>query len=143
MTDLFVGLVGFVFTLVALVAISSAVQAALVSRRVLTTLGRTRDRHEHNVEMLALLVLIAALYDGLVLLLPGLTGTAMLDGSVGVALGLFICAQPAANAVNTLFFERDLLSRLSEWSVVLWLLLNMLVLLLGWTVIFVGLRLLF
>lgn len=33
-----------------------------------------------------------------------------------------------------------MLSRLSEWSVVRWLALNLLVLLTGWMVIFLGLR---
>jgi hypothetical protein len=69
-----------------------------------------------------------------------LTGIAMLDGSIGVAIGLYICAHPAANAVNMLFFERDTLRQMSEWSVVRWLALNLLVLLAGWMVVFVGLR---
>jgi hypothetical protein len=58
-----------------------------------------------------------------------------------VALGLYICAHPAANAVDMLFFERDTLRRVSsEWPVVRWLALNLLVLLTGWMVVFVGLR---
>jgi hypothetical protein len=64
----------------------------------------------------------------------------MLDGSVGVALGLYICSHPAANAVRMLFFERDTLRHISEWSVIRWLALNLLVLLAGWMVIFLGLR---
>ena len=65
----------------------------------------------------------------------------MLDGSIGVALGLYICAHPAANAVDMLFFECDTLRQISsEWSVVRWRALKLLVLLAGWMVIFVGLR---
>jgi len=38
-----------------------------------------------------------------------------------------------------LFFERDILRQnSSEWSVVRWLALNLLVLLAGWMVVFVG-----
>jgi hypothetical protein len=62
----------------------------------------------------------------------------MLDGSIGLALGLFICSHPAANAVNLLFFQRDRLRQLSEWSIVGWLALNLVVLLAGWLVIFDG-----
>ena len=35
-----------------------------------------------------------------------LTGIPVLDGSMGVTLGLYICSHPAANAVDMLFFER-------------------------------------
>ncbi len=87
------------------------------------------------------MILLAIAYVGLLRYLHTLTGIAMLDGIVGVALGLYICAHPAANAVNMLFFERDALRQIwSEWSIVRWLALNLLVLLAGWTVIFAGLR---
>jgi hypothetical protein len=64
----------------------------------------------------------------------------VLDGSLGVILGLYICSHPAANAVDMLFFERYNLRQISsEWSGVGWLALNALVLLAGWMVIFIGL----
>ena len=79
-------------------------------------------------------------YSSLLRFLRTLTGSAMLDGSIGLALGLYICAHPAANAVNMLFFERDTLRQVSEWSIFRWLALNLLVMLAGWTAIFMGLR---
>ena len=97
-------------------------------------------RHKRNTGVLWGLILLAIAYGGLLRYLHTLTGIAMLDGSIGVALGLYICAHPAANAVTMLFFERDTLHQLSEWSIVRWLTLNLLVLLTGWMVIFVGLR---
>lgn len=67
-----------------------------------------------------------------------LTGVPLLDGGIGVILGLYICSQPAANAVDMLF-ERGLLRRIgSEWLRAGWLALNLLVLALGWTVIVTG-----
>ena len=90
--------------------------------------------------MLWVLILLALVYGSLIHYLHTLTGIALLDGSIGLALGLYICSHPAANAVNMLFFERDSLRQLSEWSVVRWLALNLLVLLAGWMVIFIGLR---
>ena len=41
-------------------------------------------------------------------------GLGLAGALIGVALGLYICAHPAANAVNVLFFEPDLLRHLSE-----------------------------
>jgi hypothetical protein len=64
----------------------------------------------------------------------------VLDGSIGLALGLYLCSHPAANAVDVLLFERDTMSRISEWPVVRWLALNLLVLLTGRMVVFIGLR---
>jgi hypothetical protein len=55
----------------------------------------------------------------------------MPDGSIGVALGLNVCAHPAANGMNVLSSERDLLRRLSVWCALGWLALNLLVLLAG------------
>jgi hypothetical protein len=97
-------------------------------------------QHKRNTRVLWGLVLLAIAFGSSLRYLHTLTGIAMLDGSIGVALGLYICAHPAANAVNMLFFERDTLRQISEWSVVRWLALNLLVLLAGWMVIFVGLR---
>lgn len=72
---------------------------------------------------------------------PTLTGRPTLDGAIGVALGLYICAHPAANAINLLFFERDALRTVrSDWPLIRWLALNLFVLLVGWMVVFAGIR---
>ncbi len=86
------------------------------------------------------MVLLAIAYTGWLRYLHTLTGQPVLDGSVGVTLGLYICSHPAANAVDLLFFERHHLRPISsEWSGVAWLALNVVVLLAGWVVIFIGL----
>lgn len=141
--EMFVAVVGFVLTLVAMIVISTFVQSALTRRGEVSALDKGRRRHKRNSRLLWALILLAVAYGGLLGYLPTLTGIAMLDGSIGVAIGLYICAHPAANAVDMLFFERDTLRQISEWSVVRWLGLNLLVLLAGWMVIFIGLRRLF
>lgn len=98
-----------------------------------------RTKPRRNTGKLWTLVGVAIVFSGLFRLLHTLTGIDKLDGTIGVALGLYICAHPAANAVNILFFERELLGQLSDWTVIRWLALNLLVLLAGWMVIFVGL----
>jgi RsiW-degrading membrane proteinase PrsW (M82 family) len=95
-------------------------------------------QHIRNTRVLWGLVLLAVAYASLLLYLRTLTGLPLLDGGIGVALGLYICSHPAANAVNMLFFERDALRQISEWSLIRWLALNLLVLLAGWMVIFIG-----
>ena len=52
-----------------------------------------------------MLLLIAIVYGIALRVLHTLTRFMMLDGGIGVVLGLYICAHPAANAVNMLFFR--------------------------------------
>ena len=88
-----------------------------------------------------MLISVAAVYLVLLRVLPTRTGRPVLDGGIGVALGLFICAHPAANAVNMLFFERDSLRNVrSDWPLIRWMALNLTVLLVGWMVVFAGIR---
>jgi len=67
------------------------------------------------------------------------TGAHTLDGAIGVILGLYVCSHPAANAVDSLLFghhaQRQISSRRSD---MVWLALNLLALLSGWIVIFIG-----
>jgi len=85
------------------------------------------------------LILLALLYLGLVVFMPTLTGVSLLDGSIGVVLGLFICSRPAGNAVDMLFYERGAFRRLtSGWAGIGWLALNLFVLFVGWLVIVSG-----
>jgi hypothetical protein len=94
-----------------------------------------------NTGTLWALIGVAILYVALLRFLPTLTGRAVWDGGIGVALGLYICAHPAANAINLLFFEREALQRVpSDGPLMRWLALNLLVLLVGWTVVFAGIR---
>jgi hypothetical protein len=97
------------------------------------------DRVSTSTGRLWRVILLAVAYCVLLFVLRTLTGIRLLDGSVGVVLGLYICAQPAANAVDLLFFERGTLQRLSaEWAGLGWLGLNLLALAMGWLVITLG-----
>ena len=114
--------------------------------------GRSRRATEANAALPQLernwialwaLTLLAAVAASVLHYFGPLTGVPYLDGSIGVALGLYICSHPAANAVNMLFYERYLFRYVpSDWSTVRWFSLNLLVLLAGWVVIFNGLLLL-
>ena len=98
-----------------------------------------QPRRGHNVKILWALVLLGIAYSSLLYSQRTLTGTDNVDGIVGVLLGLYICSHPAANVVDMLFFRRGGQRQFSSrGSAVLWLGLNMLVLLIGWLVIFVG-----
>ena len=72
-------------------------------------------------------------------LLDTITPSPVLDGAIGVLLGLAICSVPARNTIDTLFANRfalgQLLKRPSGRG---WLALNGLVTLAGWTVILLG-----
>ena len=96
-------------------------------------------RRGRNAAVLWGVVLLAIAYGGLLQSRRSLTGQAMLDGILGVILGLYVCSHPAANAVDLLFQRRGVLREMSsEWTGVGWLALNLLVLLVGWLVIVLG-----
>jgi hypothetical protein len=74
------------------------------------------------------LTLLAIACAGLLHLLDSPARMRLLDGSIGMALGLDICAHPAANMVNMLFSERSALCQsTSSASMVQWLALNLVV----------------
>jgi hypothetical protein len=129
---------GFVIVAVLIMVIPLIVRRSLRGKAL--TVHRGWGRRTRNGLTLWRLIMLAIAFGLLINPLQTLLGSATAAGWVGIALGLFICAHPAANAVNILFFERDMLGRLSEWSVVRWLALNLVVLLAGWMVIFLGLR---
>lgn len=82
---------------------------------------------------------VALAYVGALWLFGTLTGNDVVDGSLGVLLGLYVCAQPAANAIDLLFFRRQAGRELlagTEGAV--WLILNVLTLAAGWFAIWIG-----
>jgi hypothetical protein len=63
----------------------------------------------------------------------------LVDGGLGVLLGLYTCSHPAANCIDLIFLERGAFRRAtSEWTGVGWLALNFVVMLVGWMVLVVG-----
>ena len=96
-------------------------------------------QYEYNTKLLWGLAVVALTYGYLLYFLPALTGNRLVDGSIGVILGLYICSRPAAHAVDLLFFERGALRRMtSNWYELGWVALNLLVLVLGCFVIISG-----
>jgi hypothetical protein len=96
-------------------------------------------RRGRNIKMMCGLILLAIAYGSWLYYQHTLTGADKLDGGIGVLLGLYICSHPAANMLDMLFFGRSAgREDSSKWSDILWLALNILVLLSGWTVIFIG-----
>lgn len=82
------------------------------------------------------MILIACLYGALLYLLKTLTGNPMLDGAIGVLLGLYISSHPAANLVDMILFRHIAIPpSASRRSIIGWLALNMAVLLAAWLVI--------
>ncbi len=96
-------------------------------------------QYKRNSLLLWGLVVLTLMYIYLLYFLPTLTGASLLDGSIGVILGLYTCSRPAANAVDMFFFERGALRQVtSKWSGFVWLALNLLALGLGCFVIMIG-----
>ena len=99
------------------------------------------DHHEYprKTGFLLALIAVAAVYSLWFLQRQILTGNATVDGTLSVLLGLYICSRPAGNAIDLLFLERGSFHRfVSHWSSIRWLALNILTLLMGWIVIYLG-----
>jgi len=93
----------------------------------------------HDSKRLWVLVLLGIAFSSLLYSQVTLTGAENVDGVIAILFGLYICSHPAANMVDLLFFRRGGGVRSSSSrSAVLWLMLNTLVLLTGWIVIFLG-----
>jgi hypothetical protein len=116
-----------------------ALAGRLDTLRLDSTVNITMNKFRPNIKTLWAMVVLAIAYCGLIYFRHALTGTRLLDGGIGVMLGLFICAHPAANGVNLMFLERTAYHQLpTGWSNARWLALNMLVLIAGWIVIVIG-----
>ncbi len=97
-----------------------------------------KQRHRRNWQTLLVTILLASAYGGWLYTQRTLTGTSRGDGIIGVLLGLYVCSHPAANFLDLLFFSRGTGQVASLPSTIFWLALNLLVLLIGWSVIFIG-----
>lgn len=98
-----------------------------------------QDHYRRKTKLLWAFILLAAVYSLWFNQRHRLTGNPMVDGTVSVVLGLYICSRPAGNAIDLLFFERTGSHRIVfEWSSINWLALNILALLMGWIVIYLG-----
>ncbi len=96
-------------------------------------------RRGRNVKTMWTLILLALAYGGWLYFERTLTGNDKWDGSIGVLLGLFISAHPAANLLDALLFSGSTGRGSSSWHSELgWIAFNLLVLFIGWNVIVMG-----
>jgi hypothetical protein len=97
------------------------------------------DQHRRKLKMLCALSLIGITYCILLDSQHTLIGKDTLEGVIGVVFGLYLSSHPAAGLIDLLFFKRAGWNQYSSnRSMGFWLVINMLVLLIGWLVIFVG-----
>ena len=98
-----------------------------------------RDQGLPGTRRLCALLVPAAVYLTWASYFRALAGSSMVDGTIGVLLGLYICAHPAANGIDLIFLERGAFRRAtSQWGGVSWLALNGVVMFVGWLVIVAG-----
>jgi hypothetical protein len=95
-------------------------------------------RYRRDIKVLWSLFALAMIYSLWFSRTQALTGNTTVDSTLSVLIGLYICSRPAANAIDLFFFERARGRLLTEWLTVRWLALNILTLLSGWLVIFLG-----
>jgi hypothetical protein len=99
----------------------------------------TIERYRRNSGLLLTLLVLASGYFIWQGLWPTLTYDPRINGGSGVVLGLFVCSRPAANGIDLFFAERGTVRRLfTAWSGARWLLLNAVVMLVGWFLIVAG-----
>ncbi len=98
-----------------------------------------RPEDRRNYGTLAVMVLLAVAYHVTVYYWRPLWYYHKVEGILGILAGLFICSFPAANLLNMLY---DLLGRRLQkqdgFSLFFWLLVNFVVLLIGWFIITLG-----
>lgn len=93
---------GFVLIVVLMMAIPLVARRGSRSKVPAPSATSRWERRKRNYVALWRLILVAMAYGAALDILQTLTGSATAAGTVGLALGLFICAHPAANAVNIL-----------------------------------------
>ncbi|MCC7372829.1 MAG: hypothetical protein IT306_30735 [Chloroflexi bacterium] len=98
-----------------------------------------RPPRSRRIQPLWTMLLLAVLYGILLDEVGSLSASVLVDGLIGVLLGLFICSAPASAAVDLLYLDRHGWSRLgSDWADLAWVGLNLLVMIVGCFVTIVG-----
>jgi hypothetical protein len=97
------------------------------------------SRYVPNTRRLSILLVPALAYLTWASVFRELDRISLVDGSIGVVLGLYVCSHPAANGIDLIFLDRSTFRRItSNWNGIGWLMLNFLVLFVGWMDIVVG-----
>jgi len=90
-------------------------------------------RRTRSIGLLLGLILLAAITSGIIYIRPAFSAN-WIEGALGVILGLYICSRPAAYLVD-LLYQPHYAGPPKLW---IWLTLNLLTLLAGVIVIFLG-----
>lgn len=99
----------------------------------------TEYQHTRSLTRLWVVGGLGIAYGAAFALRPELLGQPVLAGSLGVLLGLYICSNPAANAIDMLFYARSgRYVEQSRSSETIWLLVNGAVLIVGLIVVIIG-----
>jgi xanthosine utilization system XapX-like protein len=97
-------------------------------------------QYRRKIRFLGLLILLGLIYTALLRSRLPLTGIHQLDGILGILLGIYACAHPAANLLDIALYHHGLPAQLSsKRASIYWWALNIAVLLVGWMVIATGL----
>lgn len=97
------------------------------------------QKRRHNYVTLGVMLLLAMSYHVTVYFWRPLWRAHKVEGILGILLGLFICSIPAANLLDLLYgLLGNRLQQDEGLRLVFWLLLNIIVLLVGWFVITLG-----
>ena len=91
-------------------------------------------RRTVSIVMLLGLILLALIYSGIIYSRPAFAAARWDEGVLGVLLGLFTCSRPAAHLLD-LLYQSHYAGPPKLW---IWLALNLLVLLVGVIVVFMG-----
>ena len=93
-----------------------------------------------KTRFLYFLLVISGIYSGLLYFHVPLTTIIRIDGTVGVILGIYACAHPAANVVDVLLYGRYLsVLNLPAPTLVYWWIVNAVVMFSGLLVFVLGL----
>jgi hypothetical protein len=96
-------------------------------------------KSRHNFGMLGVMAVLAVAYYLTIYFWRPLSTAHKVEGSIGILLGLFICSKPAANLLDLLFdLLQNRFKRVSGVRLTLWLILNLVILLVGWFIITLG-----
>lgn len=97
------------------------------------------QQYRRSSQALWIMLMAAAGYAVLIHELGALTSSLLLDGAIGVGLGLYICSHPASAAIDLFYLDRLAFQRIaSEWSDIAWVGLNVLVMVVGCMVTITG-----
>ena len=98
------------------------------------------DWIKQKSRFLTWLLALAVAYSTLLQVHFSLTGANRLDGTIGVIMGIYVCAHPAANVLDFFLYGKHLLlEKITIRPMLVWWMLNSLVMFLGLLVFVLGL----